>query len=49
MIACYRIAHDGWSNRKALAEAQSEGMSWMEFGMKSFVLGFQPVPPAKLN
>jgi tyrosine-protein phosphatase SIW14 len=42
VIACYRITHDGWSNRKALQEATSYGMSWIEFGMQRYVLAFQP-------
>jgi tyrosine-protein phosphatase SIW14 len=48
VIACYRITHDGWSNRRALQEATSYGMSWIEFGMQRFVLAFHPAsaPPA---
>jgi uncharacterized protein (TIGR01244 family) len=48
VIACYRIAHDGWTNRRALQEAVSYGMSWLEFGMQHYVLAFHPVgsPPA---
>lgn len=42
VIACYRIAHDGWNNRKALQEAKSDGMAWFEFGMHRYVLGFHP-------
>lgn len=40
MIACYRIAHDGWSNAKALAEARSDGMAWFEVAMQRYVLAF---------
>ncbi|MGD0361321.1 MAG: tyrosine-protein phosphatase [Bryobacteraceae bacterium] len=40
MIACYRIAHDGWSNEKALAEARSHGMAWFEVAMQRYVLAF---------
>jgi protein tyrosine/serine phosphatase len=40
IVACYRIQHDGWTNAKALAEAESFGMSWTERGMRSFVLHF---------
>jgi len=43
VIACYRIEHDGWSPQKALAEANSYGMSWMERGMRGFVLRFKPI------
>jgi tyrosine-protein phosphatase SIW14 len=42
VIACYRIAHDQWPNSKALNEAKSYGMSWMEFGMKNYVRAFHP-------
>jgi uncharacterized protein (TIGR01244 family) len=42
VIACYRIAHDGWSNREALREATSYGMSWLEFAMQRYVLAFHP-------
>src|SRR5438105_8164740 len=31
IIACYRIEHDGWDNRKALSEARDDGMSWFQF------------------
>jgi tyrosine-protein phosphatase SIW14 len=46
IIACYRIAHDGWPNQKALEEAKSYGMHWYEFGLKRYVLRFSP-PPQK--
>jgi uncharacterized protein (TIGR01244 family) len=42
VVACYRITHDGWTNQKALREAASYGMSWLEFGMHRYVLGFHP-------
>jgi uncharacterized protein (TIGR01244 family) len=45
VIACYRIAHDGWSNRKALKEAKADGMSWIEMAMQRYVLGFHSVSP----
>jgi len=41
VVACYRIAADGWENRKALSEATSLGMHWYDLGMKSYVLGFR--------
>jgi tyrosine-protein phosphatase SIW14 len=48
VLACYRIAHDGWENRKALAEARSLGMSWIERAMQSYVLHYAAGPaPAK--
>jgi tyrosine-protein phosphatase SIW14 len=43
VVACYRIATDGWENRKALAEAKSLGMHWFQPGMKSYILGFRDV------
>jgi tyrosine-protein phosphatase SIW14 len=44
LIACYRIAHDGWGNQKALDEAKSYGMHWFEVGLKRYVLRFSPPP-----
>ena len=41
-IACYRIAHDHWSNEQALAEAKSFGMSGMEVAMRHYILNFAP-------
>jgi protein tyrosine/serine phosphatase len=49
VIACYRVQHDGWPPRQALAEAERKGMSSVEFGMHSFILRFSPVDlPAPL-
>ncbi|MBI4909162.1 MAG: tyrosine-protein phosphatase [Acidobacteria bacterium] len=42
VIACYRISHDSWENRKALSEARSLGMRWFERAMQRFVLRFSP-------
>jgi uncharacterized protein (TIGR01244 family) len=42
VIACYRIAHDGWEKNRALDEAKSHGMSIFERGMRRYVLNFQP-------
>jgi protein tyrosine phosphatase (PTP) superfamily phosphohydrolase (DUF442 family) len=42
VIACYRIAHDGWGNQQALAEAKSLGMAWTQLGLKSYIKSFQP-------
>jgi protein tyrosine/serine phosphatase len=42
VIACYRISHDQWDNKKALSEARSYGMSWFERAMQSYVRGFHP-------
>lgn len=41
-IACYRIAHDSWSNQKALGEAKSDGIHWFEVAMKHYILNFRP-------
>ena len=41
-IACYRIAHDHWDNRRALKEAESYGMSIFERGMKHYILQYKP-------
>jgi len=41
VIACYRIAHDGWQNEQALNEARTFGMSWLERGMRSYVLHYR--------
>src|SRR5260370_1219646 len=30
VVACYRIEHDHWDNSKALTEARTFGMSWLE-------------------
>lgn len=43
VIACYRVQHDGWDNRRALNEAKSYGMSSFERSMQSFILHFTPV------
>jgi uncharacterized protein (TIGR01244 family) len=40
VIACYRIQHDGWSNRKALQEANSYGLRRINIAMRRYVLGF---------
>jgi len=40
VIACYRVAHDGWENQRALDEARSLGMSWIERAMRSYVLHY---------
>jgi tyrosine-protein phosphatase SIW14 len=42
IVACYRIQHDGWSNTRALEEANHYGMSHMERSMRSFILHFSP-------
>ena len=39
-IACYRIAHDHWTNARALDEARSLGMSSLETAMRQYILHF---------
>lgn len=46
IIACYRMEHDRWDNRKALKEAKTNGMSWMQFGIKAYVATYRPATPA---
>jgi tyrosine-protein phosphatase SIW14 len=41
-IACYRISHDGWDNRKALAEATVHGLSVFDIGMRHYIVRFRP-------
>jgi tyrosine-protein phosphatase SIW14 len=48
VVACYRIQHDGWDNRRALTEAHQYGMSFTERGMRSYILHFSPVPLSAL-
>jgi tyrosine-protein phosphatase SIW14 len=42
VVACYRMRHDGWDNQKAFKEAKTLGMSWMEFGMKQYIMAYHP-------
>ena len=42
VIACYRIAHDGWKADQALNEARSFGMGSTQFGLKDYVKAFIP-------
>ena len=42
VVACYRIAHDHWDNQRALCEAKSFGMAWMQKAMQHFVMGYRP-------
>jgi len=45
-IACYRIAHDHWSNQQALAEAKTFGMSSLEAAMQRYILHFGTQTPS---
>jgi hypothetical protein len=49
VIACYRILHDHWDNRKALTEARSDGMSFFERAMQKFVLTYAPPAGASIQ
>ena len=42
VVACYRIGHDHWDNKKALSEARSFGMSWYQRALQSYVKGYEP-------
>ena len=42
VIACYRIAHDRWQQKQAMQEAKSLGMGSMQFGLKHYIMAFQP-------
>lgn len=38
--AIYRISRDGWTSDRAIAEARRYGMSWAEFGMRSYISNY---------
>src|SRR5262249_16954329 len=38
--ACYHISHDGWTADRSIAEARGYGMSWVEFGMRSYIADY---------
>jgi tyrosine-protein phosphatase SIW14 len=42
VIACYRVAHDGWSNDRAYAEARRNHLSPFEIFMRRFIHNFDP-------
>jgi tyrosine-protein phosphatase SIW14 len=42
VIACYRIAHDGWRRQQALGEAESLGMGLVQVGLKHYIMFFRP-------
>ena len=42
VLACYRVSHDNWSNRQALDEARSYGMSWYQFPLQRYIAGYRP-------
>jgi tyrosine-protein phosphatase SIW14 len=44
VIACYRIAHDGWTNERAKREAETYGMTMIQGAKKRFIIGYRPDP-----
>ena len=42
VVAVYRIAQDGWENRKALSEAKAYGMSFFERAIQHYVMDYKP-------
>ncbi len=40
IIACYRIAYEGWTDDQAIAEARKSGLGRFQFGMKSFIRNY---------
>jgi uncharacterized protein (TIGR01244 family) len=41
VVACYRISHDHWDNKKALGEAKSNGMAWIQKAMQHYVMNYK--------
>jgi tyrosine-protein phosphatase SIW14 len=42
VIACYRMAHDHWTNQQALTEARRLGLNRFEFFLRRYVRNFDP-------
>ena len=42
VVAVYRVSHDSWDNKKALAEAKSYGMSIFERAIQHYVMDYKP-------
>jgi tyrosine-protein phosphatase SIW14 len=42
VIACYRIAHDHWTNEQALTAARQEGLNVLEVLMQRYIKHFDP-------
>jgi len=47
IVACYHISHDGWTADRSIAEAKRYGMSWVEFGMRSYISAYHPAADRK--
>jgi protein tyrosine/serine phosphatase len=44
VVASYRIAHDHWSNDRALEEAKAYGMSPLQHPRQNYILNFEKAP-----
>src|SRR5258705_13690190 len=44
VIACFRIAHEGWSNDKAIQEANACNMNWLQVSKRRFILDYRKEP-----
>jgi len=42
VLACYRIAHDHWLNKQALAEARRDGLNPVELLLQRYIRHFDP-------
>jgi len=42
VVACYRVAHDHWTNQQAYQEACHDGMSRFEVLMRRYIRHFDP-------
>jgi protein tyrosine phosphatase (PTP) superfamily phosphohydrolase (DUF442 family) len=42
VVAAYRISHDKWDNGRALAEAKSNGMAWIQKAIQHYVKSYRP-------
>src|SRR4030095_7367845 len=40
IAAIYRISNEGWTAESAITEARLHGMSWAEFGMRSYISNY---------
>ena len=40
ITAIYRISREGWTADRAIAEARRNGMSWAEFGMRTYISNY---------
>jgi protein tyrosine/serine phosphatase len=40
ITAIYRISREGWTADRAIVEARRNGMSWAEFGMRSYISNY---------